>query len=51
MRLAPSIPTDARGKIVERSQTVWWVEVRNAAGNVGWTQEPDKFDGKDALEQ
>lgn len=37
------------GKIVERPQTVWWVQVRNARGQVGWTDAPDKWDGKDAL--
>ena len=37
------------GKIVERSTTVWWIQIRNAAGNIGWTNEPAAFDGKDAL--
>lgn len=37
------------GKIVERSTTVWWIQIRNAAGQVGWTNEPDAFDGKDVL--
>lgn len=42
-------PSRCTGKIIERQQTRWWVQIRNAAGNVGWTSEPDKFDGKDAL--
>ena len=33
----------------QKPQSVWWVKVRNAAGQVGWTDEPDKFDGKEAL--
>ena len=38
-----------KGRIVERSQTEWWVQIRNQAGRVGWTDAVDKFDGKDAL--
>jgi hypothetical protein len=37
------------GKIVEPSTTMWWIQIRNAEGRVGWTNEPDAFDGKDAL--
>lgn len=42
-------PTRCAGRIVERSETVWWVQVRNRLGRVGWTNEPEKFDGKDAI--
>ena len=42
-------PDRCAGKVVERSRTEWWVQVRNRAGAVGWTNEPEKFDGKDAL--
>jgi hypothetical protein len=42
-------PHRCSGRIVEPSRTEWWVQVRNKAGQVGWTREPDKFDGKDAL--
>jgi hypothetical protein len=42
-------PSRCAGKIVEKSQTEWWVQVRNGLGGTGWTNEPDKFDGKDAL--
>lgn len=42
-------PDRCPGRIVEPSRTEWWVQVRNRAGQVGWTREPDKFDGKDAL--
>ena len=42
-------PERCAGRVVEPSRTEWWVQVRNGAGQVGWTREPDKFDGKDAL--
>jgi hypothetical protein len=42
-------PSRCTGKIVERSKSVWWVQIRNARGQIGWTDEPDKFDGKDGL--
>lgn len=42
-------PGRCAGKILEKSQTEWWVQVRNRLGIVGWTNEPDKFDGKNAL--
>jgi hypothetical protein len=28
---------------------IWWVQVRNARGQVGWTRHPESFDGKDRL--
>ena len=42
-------PNRCSGRVVEPSRTEWWVQVQNKAGQVGWTREPDKFDGKDAL--
>lgn len=42
-------PTRCAGTIVEKSQTEWWVQVRNRLGRTGWTDQPEKFDGKDAL--
>lgn len=42
-------PSRCAGRIVERPQYEWWVQIRNARGQVGWTNEPGKFDGKDAL--
>ena len=44
-----SDPSRCTGKIVERPRSVWWVQIRNAQGHVGWSDEPVKFDGKDAL--
>jgi hypothetical protein len=42
-------PTRCAGKIVEPSQTEWWVQVRNRQGMVGWTHEPEKFSGNCAI--
>jgi hypothetical protein len=42
-------PRPCVGRIVESWQFEWWVQIRNAAGKVGWTREPEKFDNKDAL--
>jgi hypothetical protein len=40
-------PRPCLGRIVESWQAEWWIQVRNAAGQVGWTREPEKFDNKD----
>jgi hypothetical protein len=42
-------PSRCAGQIIEKPQRVWWVHVQNARGQQGWTAEPEKFDGKDAL--
>ena len=42
-------PERCVGEIVEKSTTEWWVQLRTRQGLVGWTNEPEKFDGKDAL--
>jgi hypothetical protein len=42
-------PNRCAGKIIEQSKTEWWIQVRNRSGLVGWTHEPEKFDGKDAI--
>jgi len=44
-----AVPNRCSGRVVEPSRTEWWVQIRNKAGQTGWTREPDKFDGKDAL--
>ncbi len=41
-------PRPCVGRLVEPWQFEWWVQIRNAAGRIGWTREPDKFDNKDA---
>jgi len=42
-------PDRCSGQILERAQTVWWIQIKNAVGKVGWTNQPAAFDGKDAL--
>ncbi len=42
-------PSRCVGRIVERPVSEWWVQIRNSRGQIGWTKETDKFDGKDAL--
>ncbi len=42
-------PSRCVGRIVERPVSEWWVQIRNGRGQTGWTNETDKFDGKDAL--
>ena len=42
-------PTRCSGRVLEQSRTEWWVQVRNKAGQTGWTRESEKFDGKNAL--
>ena len=42
-------PRPCVGRLVDSWQFEWWVQIRNAAGQTGWTREPDKFDNKDAL--
>ena len=42
-------PRPCVGRLVERWRFEWWVQIRNAAGQSGWTREPEKFDNKDAL--
>jgi hypothetical protein len=42
-------PSRCVGRIVEPPRRVWWVQIKNARGQTGWTNAPEKFDGKDAL--
>lgn len=42
-------PDRCAGRVVERSQTEWWVNVRTRSSRLGWTNEPEKFDGKSAI--
>jgi hypothetical protein len=42
-------PERCTGRVVDKSQTEWWVQVRNASGQIGWTREPERFDDKDAF--
>jgi hypothetical protein len=42
-------PNLCAGAILERPRSVWWVQIRNAKGQIGWTDEPEKFGNKDAV--
>ena len=35
------------GRVVQPTRSEWWIQVRSRGGHVGWTNEPEKFDGKD----
>jgi hypothetical protein len=41
-------PNRCYGRIIERPQRVWWVQIQNRRGQIGWTNQPERFDGKDA---
>jgi hypothetical protein len=41
-------PATCNGTILERPRSEWWVRVRSMTGVTGWTDEPQKFDNKDA---
>jgi hypothetical protein len=34
-------------KVVQEADATWWVKVRNRAGKVGWSRQPDNFGNKD----
>lgn len=36
-------------KLLKPGRFEWWVEIKTKNGTTGWTKDPDKFDGKDAL--
>ncbi|HLW54647.1 MAG TPA: hypothetical protein VKW06_17555 [Candidatus Angelobacter sp.] len=36
-------------KLIKPARSEWWVKIKTKDGTVGWTKEPDKFDGLDAL--
>jgi hypothetical protein len=42
-------PSRCVGTLVQQPRSVWWVQMKNAKGQIGWTSEPEKFDNKDAL--
>jgi hypothetical protein len=42
-------PNRCSGAIVKWPKQVWWVQIKNAKGQIGWTNRPDKFNRKDAL--
>ncbi|HEU4891659.1 MAG TPA: hypothetical protein VFT47_08915 [Vicinamibacterales bacterium] len=46
--IGPAADPD-HGSFLEHWKSQWWVQIRNRSGKVGWTNQPEKFDGKDAL--
>jgi hypothetical protein len=42
-------PERCTGRVVDKSQTEWWVQIRNSSGQIGWTREPNQFGNKDAF--
>lgn len=49
--LCDTRPERCAGRVVERQQSIWWVQLRNGDGLVGWTNQTDDFDGEDAFGQ
>ena len=45
--LCDTQPARCTGRVVEPTQSKWWIQVRSRGNRVGWTNEPEKFDGKD----
>jgi len=43
------VPSRCVGTIIDQAQVEWWVQVKNANGRIGWTNQPEMFDNKDAL--
>jgi hypothetical protein len=39
---------DAALRVADPPQTTWWVQIRNARGQVDWTDESEHFSGADA---
>ena len=37
-------PSRCAGRVIEQPRREWWVQVRDAAGRTGWTNEPDAFE-------
>ena len=40
---------NCNAKLLKPGRFEWWVQIKTKDGRTGWTQETDKFDGKDAL--
>ena len=34
-------------RVLSTPRVVWWVQIRNARGEVGWSDQPDRFTGRD----
>lgn len=44
-------PGTCNGTILEQPRAVWWVRLKTLRGLTGWTNQPDRFDNKDAYGQ
>jgi hypothetical protein len=40
---------NCNAKLLKAGRAEWWVKLKTKDGNIGWTNEGDKFDGTDAL--
>lgn len=40
-------PAACAGRVIQKGQYQWWVQIRNRQGQLGWSRETEKFDGKD----
>jgi hypothetical protein len=47
--LCETAPSKCPAEVIERPTRTWWVQIRNANGQVGWTDRPQDFANKDAL--
>jgi len=44
----PPAREDANFRVVSEADAVWWVQVRNKRGQIGWTKQTDHFGNMDA---
>lgn len=39
------------GEVLEYSRCTWWAQIRNSAGQIGWTNQTEDFAGTNALDR
>lgn len=44
----PAHPPNREWQVLSIPRTEWWVQIKSARGRMGWSNEPQKFLGKDA---
>ena len=42
-----TVPIGQNVEMIVYPETVWWVKIRNARGEIGWSNQPENFDNKD----